>query len=109
MFRSESLGIVKPARFLTNQMRKRGRGLRLAEHKEEVIFLYFAADLRRLAALSALNANLAEDKEIEKLSMEASQIAFTDSRAKQLVDEWIKDAASLETASQEAQLKFSDF
>ena len=54
-----------------------GRGLRIAEEKDKVIVLDFAADTRRLAAVKYLSDKV-EDGEIEKLEMRHNKIHFSD-------------------------------
>lgn len=82
-----------------------GRGLRLAEGKEKVTVLDFAADTRRLAAIHALQANI-ERSNIEQLEVKNNTIIFSDQRAKSLIEEWIKDAANLEDLDSESRLQF---
>ena len=83
-----------------------GRGLRLAPGKKEVIVLDFAADARRLAAVSNLENSLSTEGLVEKLAIRKSNIEFSDKRAKTLIDEWIADAADLETKLDESKLQF---
>jgi len=85
-----------------------GRGLRIAEEKDKVIVLDFAADTRRLAAVKYLSDKV-EDGEIEKLEIRHNKIHFSDLRAKKLIEEWIADAADLETANDESYLQFPTF
>ncbi|MBH1932775.1 restriction endonuclease [Streptomyces sp. AV19] len=84
-----------------------GRGLRLREGKERVTVLDFVSDLRRIAAALNLKRSLDGDGEIETLpKVNPSKIIFSDQRVAALMDEWIKDAASLETAYDEHRLQF---
>lgn len=84
-----------------------GRGLRLREGKERVTVLDFVSDLRRIAAALKLKRALDGDGEIETLAKIApSNIDFSDQKVATLMDEWIKDAASLETAYDEHRLQF---
>ncbi|MCD9141461.1 DEAD/DEAH box helicase [Streptomyces albireticuli] len=84
-----------------------GRGLRLREGKERVTVLDFVSDLRRIAAALNLKRSLDSDGEIETLpKVSPSKIVFSDQRVAALMDEWIKDAASLETAYDEHRLQF---
>ncbi len=83
-----------------------GRGLRLSPGKESVTVLDFAADVRRMAAISSLNSAVSRDGEIETLSIRRNKIEFTDNRARALVEEWIADAADLETKLDESKLQF---
>lgn len=84
-----------------------GRGLRLREGKERVTVLDFVSDLRRVAAALNLKRSLEGDGVVETLPRIApSRITFNDQRVAALMDEWIKDAASLETAYDEHRLQF---
>jgi superfamily II DNA or RNA helicase len=85
-----------------------GRGLRLREGKDRVTVLDFVSDLRRIAAMLSIKRELEAD-DIEILSQSnRSQIGFSDQRVGSLMNEWIKDAADLETAYDEARLQFPD-
>ncbi|MFC9861679.1 MULTISPECIES: DEAD/DEAH box helicase family protein [unclassified Streptomyces] len=84
-----------------------GRGLRLREGKERVTVLDFVSDLRRIAAALKLKRALDGDGEVETLAkVTRSSIDFSDQKVATLMDEWIKDAASLETAYDEHRLQF---
>ncbi|MEU2145512.1 MULTISPECIES: DEAD/DEAH box helicase family protein [Streptomyces albovinaceus subgroup] len=84
-----------------------GRGLRLREGKERVTVLDFVSDLRRIAAALKLKRALDGDGEIETLAkITPSNIDFSDQKVATLMDEWIEDAASLETAYDEHRLQF---
>ncbi|MFI5774077.1 DEAD/DEAH box helicase family protein [Streptomyces sp. NPDC051658] len=84
-----------------------GRGLRLREGKERVTVLDFVSDLRRIAAALKLKRALDGDYEIETLAkITPSNIDFSDQKVATLMDEWIMDAASLETAYDEHRLQF---
>jgi len=84
-----------------------GRGLRLSTGKSHVEALDFVSDIRRVAAVLNLREQVAAD-EIETLRLNGNRFEFTDRRAESLMHEWIKDAASLETALDEARLQFPD-
>lgn len=85
-----------------------GRGLRLREGKERVLALDFVSDIRRVAALLNLRRQL-EASDIEVLpDVPQSTIQFSDVRAQSLLEQWILDAANLETANDEARLQFLD-
>jgi superfamily II DNA or RNA helicase len=82
-----------------------GRGLRLSPEKERVTVLDFVSDLRRVASLLELRKQLAA--EYEDIHLPAShRIEFTDAKAETLMAEWLKDAADLETASDQSRLNF---
>lgn len=85
-----------------------GRGLRLREGKDKVLALDFVSDIRRVAALLNLRRQLDAD-EIEVLpAIPQPQVTFSDQRAEGLLEQWIRDAANLETANDEARLQFLD-
>jgi superfamily II DNA or RNA helicase len=85
-----------------------GRGLRLREGKDRVLALDFVSDIRRVAALLNLRRQL-EASDIEVLpDVPQSTIQFSDVRAQSLLEQWILDAADLETANDEARLQFLD-
>jgi superfamily II DNA or RNA helicase len=81
-----------------------GRGLRLRPGKNRVTVLDFVTDIRRVAALQALRAEIGPTEELKV----GARITFNDARVESLMTEWIKDAASLETANDEARLNFPD-
>jgi superfamily II DNA or RNA helicase len=84
-----------------------GRGLRLREGKSHVEVLDFVSDLRRVAAVMNMRARVAADEiETLRLAERGTSFEFTDQRTETLMNEWIKDAASLETAQDEARLQF---
>ncbi|WKG11174.1 DEAD/DEAH box helicase family protein [Nocardia sp. PE-7] len=86
-----------------------GRGLRLREGKERVTVLDFVSDLRRVAAALNIKRALADCGDPEELQgITPSRVQFTDQRVASLMEEWIKDAASLETAYDEVRLQFPD-
>lgn len=80
-----------------------GRGLRLRDGKTRLTVLDFVADIRRIAAAIDLRVKLNGDPEEVTVP---SIISFSDAEAEDLMSEWIKDAASLETAHDEAHLNF---
>lgn len=85
-----------------------GRGLRLREGKHKVIALDFVSDLRRVAALLNLRRQAGAD-EIEVLpNVPQPEITFSDAKAESLLEQWILDAADLETANDDARLQFLD-
>ena len=85
-----------------------GRGLRLSPGKDQLKVLDFVTDIRRIAATLDLKRAL-EVEETEQLRLRMggrSRIEFNDETAGSLLDHWIKDAASLETAADEVRLQF---
>ena len=86
-----------------------GRGLRLREGKSHVDVLDFVSDIRRVAAVMSMREQVAaEEVETLRLNGHATRFEFSDQRVETLMREWIKDAASLETALEEARLQFPD-
>ncbi len=85
-----------------------GRGLRLRADKESVTVLDFVTDIRRIAAVLDLRRGLEEsDGRTETLLLrQRSAITFSSQDVGSLMEAWIQDAASLETAMDEAQLQF---
>ncbi|MFJ6904095.1 DEAD/DEAH box helicase [Streptomyces griseoluteus] len=84
-----------------------GRGLRLRDGKQRVTVLDFVSDLRRIAAALNIKRSLEGGGEMEILDQVApSRIEFNDQRVATLMEEWIKDAASLETQYDEYRLQF---
>lgn len=85
-----------------------GRGLRLREGKDKVLALDFVSDIRRVAALLNMRRQLEAD-DIEILPrVPQPTIAFSDIHAESLLEQWILDAADLETANDDAHLQFLD-
>ncbi len=73
-----------------------------------MLALDFVSDIRRVAALLNLRRQL-EASDIEVLpDVPQSTIQFSDVRAQSLLEQWILDAADLETANDEARLQFLD-
>jgi superfamily II DNA or RNA helicase len=84
-----------------------GRGLRPREGKSHVEVLDFVSDLRRVAAILDIRSQVAANEiETLRLAERGTTFEFSDQRAESLMLEWIKDAASLETALDEARLQF---
>ncbi len=84
-----------------------GRGLRLRPGKRYVDVLDFVSDIRRFAAFMNLKEHVAADElETLRLAQRGTTFGFSDQRAETLMREWIKDAASLETALDDARLQF---
>lgn len=85
-----------------------GRGLRLRDGKERVTVLDFVSDLRRIAAVLNIKREL-EAPDVEVLPQAGrSSIEFSNQHVGSLMDEWIQDAADLETAYDEARLQFPE-
>jgi superfamily II DNA or RNA helicase len=85
-----------------------GRGLRLRAGKDKVLALDFVSDIRRVAALLNMRRQL-DGGDVEVLpQVPRTTIEFNDVRAESLLEQWILDAADLETANDEARLQFLD-
>ena len=85
-----------------------GRGLRLRPGKDSVLALDFVSDIRRVAALLNMRRQLDAD-DIEILpDVPQPTITFSDAGVQSLMEHWIQDAASLETANDEARLQYLD-
>lgn len=87
-----------------------GRGLRLREGKEKVVVLDFVSDIRRIRATLDLRTALErlEPDEIERLELRRSNVSFSNPEVGTFLEEWIKDAASLEDTAEEVRLQFPD-
>lgn len=87
-----------------------GRGLRLRPGKERVQVLDFVSDIRRVAATLDLQRSLDRlaDDAIERVSLPNPVVSFSEPKVGSLLQEWIKDAASLEDANEEVRLQFPD-
>lgn len=88
-----------------------GRGLRIGPGKDKVTVLDFVTDLRRIAAALDLKRSLAalRQSEVERLELPfPTEISFSDAAVGSLMEEWIRDAASLETAADEVRLQFPE-
>jgi superfamily II DNA or RNA helicase len=84
-----------------------GRGLRLSPGKSQVEVLDFVSDIRRVAAILNLSGKVAADEvETLRLAQRGTTFSFSDQRAESLMREWLSDAASLETAVDDARLQF---
>ena len=81
-----------------------GRGLRIAEGKEKVMVLDFAADVRRIAALEQLNQSLNGDEEY--LINTLNNIEFKDKRVQSIMKEWLKDVSDLENSEDQEKIQF---
>lgn len=85
-----------------------GRGLRLSPGKTHVSVLDFVSDLKRAKAAMDLRSQVAGDEE-DLMLPSSHSITFNDSKAENLLTEWLFDAASLETAADEVRLNFPPF
>jgi superfamily II DNA or RNA helicase len=85
-----------------------GRGLRLRPGKEHVTVLDFVSDIRRIAATLNLKRDLERlrEEDIERLRIPDSNFTFNRPEIGSLLEEWIRDAASLENADEEVKLQF---
>ncbi len=85
-----------------------GRGLRLAPNKERVTVLDFITDIRRVAAALGIRREMERIETETVLVGQPAAIEFSDKRVGSLLDAWIKDAADLETSSDEVRLQFPE-
>ena len=85
-----------------------GRGLRLRPGKDYVTVLDFVSDIRRVAATQNLQRELEHlrEEDIERLRLPASTFSFNRPDVGSLLEQWIRDAASLEDADEEVKLQF---
>ncbi|MBA2740823.1 MAG: hypothetical protein H0U46_02295 [Actinobacteria bacterium] len=85
-----------------------GRGLRLRDGKERVTVLDYVSDIRRIKATLDLKRALEQlpDDEIERVLLHGSEITFSNPQIGSFLEEWLKDAASLEDEDEEVRLEF---
>jgi superfamily II DNA or RNA helicase len=84
-----------------------GRGLRVSAGKDRVAVLDFISDLKRVAFLLKLKKQVTGESDVVHLPS-SHRIDFSDQRVEGLITEWLKDAADLDTASDQARLSFPD-
>jgi superfamily II DNA or RNA helicase len=84
-----------------------GRGLRVSASKDRVVVLDFISDLRRVACLLKLRKRITAESDVVHLPS-SHRIEFTDLNVENLMMEWMKDAADLDTASDQVRLDFPD-
>lgn len=88
-----------------------GRGLRVRAGKSHVEVLDFVSDVRRVAAVMNIREQVSAG-EVEVMRAGSANagnlIQFTDQDAEDLMLEWIRDAANLETEADEARLQFPE-
>jgi superfamily II DNA or RNA helicase len=88
-----------------------GRGLRIKKGiKERVHVLDFVTDIRRLAAIVGLRRDLDSARSPTETLMfdSAASIRFSDENVGSLMEAWLKDAANVETAMDDAKLQFPE-
>nr|WP_218888459.1 DEAD/DEAH box helicase family protein [Saccharopolyspora hordei] len=86
-----------------------GRGLRLRPGKEHVEVLDFVSDLRRVAAVLRMRQKVTEtDPETLHIPAARNQFEFSDQNAGDFLTEWLRDAADLETRTDDSRLSFPD-
>jgi superfamily II DNA or RNA helicase len=84
-----------------------GRGLRVSSGKDRVVVLDFISDLRRAACLLKLRKQITAESDVVHLPS-SHRIEFADLQVEGLMMEWMKDAADLDTASDQVKLDFPD-
>jgi superfamily II DNA or RNA helicase len=82
-----------------------GRGLRLRAGKTHVEVLDFVSDIRRLAEVHDLRAQVS-DGEIEQVSVDRNQFVFEDLRVQSLLEQWMADIGDLGGADDSVRLEF---
>lgn len=88
-----------------------GRGLRLAPGKEKVVVLDFVTDIRRLAAVIALDREARSKTapgEVETVYLGDGVVNFSDKKAESFVEAWLEDVTSLEETEEAEKLSFPD-
>ncbi len=88
-----------------------GRGLRLAPGKEKVVVLDFVTDIRRLAAVIALDREARSEKspgEVERVYLGDGVVNFSDKKAESFVEAWLEDVTSLEETEEAEKLSFPE-
>ncbi len=71
-----------------------GRGLRISPYKEKVIILDFVTDLRRIAEVLKLDAEV-KGGQVERLGLGSKLLQFSDVSAGGFLSEWMLDQADL--------------
>jgi superfamily II DNA or RNA helicase len=84
-----------------------GRGLRVSAGKGQVVVLDFISDLKRVAFLLKFKRQVTGESDVVHLPS-SHRIEFVDQRVEGLMTEWLKDAADLDTANDQARLSFPD-
>lgn len=88
-----------------------GRGLRLTKGKKKVIVLDFVTDIRRIAAVSDIDKEARAEfapGEVENVVLRDGVVTFSDEKARQFVDVWLNDVASLQDRDDAEKLTFPD-
>jgi len=86
-----------------------GRGLRIAPGKDKVIVLDFVTDIRRMAAVAALDKEAKNGRRMgdaETVYLRDGVVAFNDERTQRFVDAWLDDVADLQDADDAETLTF---
>lgn len=86
-----------------------GRGLRLSRKKSEVIVLDFVSDIRRLAAVGALDREArsgGRNQEIEVVYLRDGVVTFQNEKSRKFVNAWLEDVAELEDQDDAHKLSF---
>ena len=86
-----------------------GRGLRIAPGKDKVVVLDFVTDIRRMAAVAALDKEAKTGRRMgqaETVYLRDGVVAFNDEKAQRFVDAWLDDVADLQDADDAEKLSF---
>lgn len=84
-----------------------GRGLRLAEGKEEVVVMDLVADIRRIAEAIDIDAELKRKGEVEVMD-DSFDLTFQDQNAQSFFREYLADKAAISTKDGEEKVKFPE-
>ncbi len=86
-----------------------GRGLRISETKDSVTVLDFVTDLRRIAAVQEIDSESKSTGKApgqEVVLFPHGVVTFSNNKAQQFIDAWLKDVAGLQDEIDAEKLKF---
>lgn len=84
-----------------------GRGLRLAEGKEEVVIMDLVADIRRIAETIDIDSKVKRSGDVEVID-DNFALTFRDQKAQSFFREYLKDKAAISTKDGEDQIRFPE-
>jgi len=82
-----------------------GRGLRLAEGKDEVVVMDLVADIRRIAEAMDLDQEVEKGDSVEIMNR-SFNLDFRDQRAQSFFREYLSDKAAINTSTGEERVRF---
>lgn len=82
-----------------------GRGLRLSEGKEVVEVMDFVSDIRRIAEVQGIAAQVGVE-EVEHVNVPRNTFEFEDARVRDLLEQWVEDVGDLGGAADSVRLEF---